>query len=126
MALGLGIDLDDPNDDIAAIARIGIRDDNPDRVVRECKHLLVQLGSRGIPAQMLGLPAAGSKYVSCKAHRYRSGGLMLDTVYEHFKSSRCDGCPDREPHAEDWKWTRAYQKDEEMAAERDGFGPPRW
>ena len=126
MAHGLGIDLDDPNDEIATIVRIGIRDNNPDRVVRECKHILVQLGARGIPAQMFGLPTAGSKYVSCKKHRYRSGGLDLDRLYEHFKSQHCDGCPDREPHPAEWKWTHAYQKDEETAAERNGFGPPIW
>ena len=122
MAHGLGLDLDDPKDKLAEIVRIGIRDINPDRVVRQCKQLLVQLGSHGIPAQMLGLPTAGTKYVSCKKHRYRTGGLSLNQIYDHFRSSHCDKCIDRDPQPADWKWTREYQRDEETAAVRMGSG----
>jgi len=119
MAHGLGIDLDDPDDRIASVARIGLRDANPERVLRDCQHLVVQLGSRGVPAQMLGLPTAGSKDLACRKHGYRTSALSLDDLYGFFRSSHCDGCPDREPHPPDWKWTPAWQQDQEQRWERD-------
>jgi hypothetical protein len=119
MSHGLGINIDDPNDSYARIVRIGLRDANPERVLRDCKQLVVQLGSSGIPAQMLGLPTAGSKYIACRKHGYRSSGFSLDDLYAFFKASHCDSCPDRAEHPQDWKWTRAWQIAQEQGYEQD-------
>lgn len=119
MAHGLGIDLDDPNDRIADIVQVGLRDANPERVVRDCAHLVVQLGSSGVPAQMLGLPTAGFKNIGCRKHGYRSSGFSLDDLYGFFKSRHCDECPDRDPHPLDWKWTHAWQRDQELGWQQD-------
>jgi hypothetical protein len=115
MARGLGVDLDDPNDEIAHIVRIGIADINPERVVRQCEHIGVRLGSSGIPAEMLGLPTAGSKYVRCRKHGYQVYGLELDSIYAFFRSSYCDSCGDRSKRAEHWNWSHDWQRSQELA-----------
>ncbi len=119
MAHGLGINIDDPNDEIAGIVRVGLQDANPERVLRDCKHLVVQLGAVGVPAQMLGLPTAGFKDIACRKHGYRSSGFSLDQLYGFFQSSHCDGCPDRDAHPPGWKWTRAWQEEQELGWEQD-------
>jgi len=73
----------------------------------------------GIPAQMLGLPTAGSKYIACRKHAYRSSGFNLDDLYAFFKAEHCDSCLDREDHPQDWKWTRAWQMAQEQGYEQD-------
>ena len=110
MARGLGVNLDDPNDSTAQVLRIGIKDYNPERVLRECQHLYVRPGPHGIPAQMMGLPTAGSKEICCTKHHYRTSALSLDVGYEFFKSSHCARCDDLSPHPPGWKWSRIYQK----------------
>jgi Domain of unknown function (DUF4365) len=110
MARGLGVDIDDPNDDIAQVLRVGIRDHNPERVLRECRYLYVRLGSYGIPAQMMGLPTAGSKEICCTRHNYRTGAFSLDAGYAFFKVSHCARCSDCSPHPSEWKWSLSYQE----------------
>lgn len=112
MAAGLGIDLDDPHDRSAQIVNIGLKDLNPERVLKNCRHIFVSLGSSGLPAQMLGLPTAGSKWIHCTKHGHGMMGLSLDGTYESFRSQHCEGCADCEPHAPDWAWTREWQQEQ--------------
>ena len=50
MATALGIDLSDPKDPIARIVRIGIADLDPSRVLKNCEHIFISLGPRGLPS----------------------------------------------------------------------------
>jgi hypothetical protein len=119
MAAGLGVNVDDPDDEIAGIVRIGLADLNPERVLKNCEFLFVSLGSYGIPAQMLGLPTAGSKWIHCTRHGVSMMGLSLDETYRHFKKSHCDGCEDCKPHPSGWKWSREWQQSQDkIHAER--------
>lgn len=109
MAEGLGINLDDPDDEIANIVRIGINDLNPERVLQNCQHLFVRLEGGGIPAEMLRLPTAGFKTVFCTLHGGGVSALELDNAYKSQHSERCESCTDRNPHPEGWRWSREWQ-----------------
>jgi hypothetical protein len=113
IARAQGIDLDHPTDRIAQVVRIGLRDRNPERVLRQCIHLQVRLGSSGIPAQMLGLPTAGSKALHCVKHGFCISGLALDDTYRTFEMFYCRKCTDGQPQPADWKWTPQWQREQE-------------
>jgi hypothetical protein len=117
MAMSLGINLDDPMDEIANVVRIGLRDLDPTRVLKTCRHLFLTLGSRGIPAVMLGLPTAGSKTLWCTLHNHGIGGMVLDRLHKSMLNEHCSNCIDRDPHPEGWTWTRAWQ-----AKQHERFG----
>lgn len=113
IARGLGINIDDPEDDIAQVIRIGLQDANPGRVVRNCENLFVRIEFCGIPAQMVGLPTAGFKSVCCTLHHHRVGALSLDDAYSSFHKSHCESCPDKCERAVDWSWTLKWQEQQE-------------
>lgn len=108
-----GIDLQDENDEIAKIVRIGLRDRNPERVLKFCRHLHVATGSYGIPGEMLGLPTAGSKFLFCDLANMGVYGLELDRLLEDIQGRYCAQCKSREPHLPEWKWSRQWQQDQE-------------
>lgn len=112
MAQAMGINLDDPNDQIAQIVRIGLQDLNPERVLKNCRNLFVYVGHYGIPAQMLGLHSAGSKYLRCLKKDVAIGGLSLDGIWETMSQQNCSKCEHKEPWPDDWKWTRSWQTKE--------------
>lgn len=111
MAGRLGIDLSDSRDPIASIVRVGLKDLDPTRVLRRCKHLYVKLNGPGIPGQMLGLPTAGSKRLGCDVKRLEIGNQSLDRAYETLKRSHCDNCSVGSPMPPDWRWSREWQRD---------------
>jgi len=120
-AAGLGIDLNDPNDRIAEVIRVGLEDLDPTRVARQCRHIHLRHGSYGVPAEMLGLPTAGSKSIICLKHGHSLQGLKLDAVYEMFSRTmpwdkdgvKCDKCPDVSPHPADWTWSDEWGEKQE-------------
>ena len=112
IARGLGVDIDDPNDDIAYIIRVGIADANPERVLRHCQRLHVSIDSYGIPAEMMGLPTAGSKSLHCIKHGCRMTGVSLDRLSEMFQRLNCATCPDLMPHDPQWTWSDSWQREQ--------------
>jgi hypothetical protein len=111
-ARAMGVNLDDPKDELAQIINVGLADLNPERVLRRCKHLFVYLGHRGIPAEMLQLPTAGSKYLRCLKKNVVLCGLSLDQIYESMNLQHCKGCEHVDPWPDDWKWTRSWDRAE--------------
>jgi len=112
MAQAMGINLNNPNDTIAQIVKIGLQDLNPERVLKNCKHLFVYVGHYGIPAEMLKLNTAGSKYLRCLKKEVAIGGQSLDRIYDSLKGEYCKDCEYVEPWPNNWKWTRSWQKTE--------------
>jgi hypothetical protein len=112
MAKAMGIDIDNPNDKIAQVVKIGLQDLNPERVLKNCKHLFVYVGHYGIPAEMLKLYTAGSKYLRCLKKDVAFGGLSLDGIYGLMSKKCCLDCKDKEPWPDNWKWTRSWQNGE--------------
>ena len=121
MAQAMGVNLDDPNDRIAQIVNIGLKDLNPERVLKNCKHLFVYIGHYGIPAKMLKLYTAGSKYLRCVKKDVAIGGQSLDGLYDSMKHDYCSGCKDVDPWPDDWKWTRSWQNKESTKEVHEKF-----
>lgn len=120
-AAALGIDLSDPDDQMAEVVRIGLEDLDPTRVAYRCRHIHLRHGPRGLPAEMLGLPTAGFKSVHCLKHGHSMEGLKLDAVYDLFsrtmpwdkKGVKCDMCPDVSPHPAGWAWSEEWGAEQE-------------
>jgi len=106
-----GVDLSDESDEIAQMINLGIRDKNPERVLRFCQHLYWIVTSYGIPGEMFGLPTAGGKLLYCDVIGRATGGMSLDGIFEVFKQQHCKNCPNRLPHPETWRWTRQWQRE---------------
>jgi len=119
MAQSMGINLDDPDDDIAQIVNIGLTDLDPTRVLKNCNKLYITLASGGLPARVLFLPTAGFKTLYCTLHKYGIASMSLDGAYKSFKEEHCSKCKDKCPHPNKWKWTRPWQqKQHELHKER--------
>lgn len=112
MAAGLRIDLSDRDDPIAERVRIGIADLDPSRVLKDCQHIFLSFGQRGMLADWLRLPTAGNKIVHCDLHRYAIEGLDLDGTYAVFKETYCRKCLDGSPRAESWEYSEKWQQEE--------------
>src|ERR1051325_5939730 len=105
MAAGLGIDLSDRSDADAALIRLGIRDLNPERVLRACEHLDARLGRyTNTVAEAMRLPTAGTKVMQCNLHRHALEGLSLDRLSKEFQRRFCDSCADKSPRPASWIW----------------------
>lgn len=109
LAEAAGIDLEKDEDKIANIVRIGLKDRNPERVLKNCSHLEIAVGSYGVPGEMLGLPSAGSKFLFCK-YGGAIRALSLDYLYESFKRDYCMNCKYHNPMPKNWKWSLKWQK----------------
>jgi hypothetical protein len=115
-AAALGINLNDPHNAIAQIVIIGLEDLDPTRVAKNCQHIHVMTTSRGIPAEMLSLPTAGSKRIVCLKHGHSVENLRLDAAYKWFVQFlprdkdviRCENCPNKAPHPDGWEWTQDW------------------
>jgi len=118
-AKALGMNVDDPEDEMGKVIQQGLLDYNPERILKNCKHLLVfPSGAQGIPARMVGLPTAAMKWIYCLENGHAMGGWSLDDIYicpikEHgFKEQFCEGCQSKEPRDETWKWSSKWQNAE--------------
>jgi hypothetical protein len=115
MASATGLDLDDESDPFAQMARLGIEDMNPERVLRNCRHLFVCTDSYGLVREALGLPTAGMKWINCTKHGHSLGHLSLDGAYGVFHQDYCSKCPDACPHPTDWRWSHEWQQQQDQA-----------
>jgi hypothetical protein len=112
MASALGIDTTDPGDEIAQLVRLGIKDMDPSRILRNCEHLFITLGARGLVADWLGLQTMGEKIIHCPLHNFSTPGWSLDGTYDHFRRQYCDECPDATPRAPGWEHNDEFQQAE--------------
>lgn len=112
----MGFKIDDPNDEVGNIIRQGLEDYNPERVIKDCEHLLMFASrSLGIPALTVGLYSASMKFLVCQKKNHILGGWKLDDIYSFainggFKEMYCKGCGDCKPRSDDWRWTRTWQE----------------
>lgn len=114
----LGFDYDDPENEFGQIIKQGLEDYNPERVLKDCEHLLVFYSSAlGIPAKIVGLPSATMKIIHCVEYKHTGGGWGLDIAYQGisnipdlgFKNEYCINCDKCKPRADDWKWSSRWQ-----------------
>jgi hypothetical protein len=106
MATERGVDISDENSPLVKALRVGVRDDNFDRVLRECEHLIISYGAIGPNAllinELFNMRTACSKVVSCKLHNLHVEGRDLDSAYADFKKAHCSTCPDQKARPEGW------------------------
>lgn len=124
-ARALGFNYDDPENEMGQIIKQGLKDYNPERVIKDCESLIVFPSSaQGIPARMLGLPSAAMKWVHCIKMGYAIGGWDLDNIYKSpidefcFESQYCRNCEYKKPRPSDWHWNSKWQN-EEMQKHKD-------
>lgn len=105
----LGYDLDNKDDSASTVVNIGLKDRNPERVLKNCSNLELTFGPGGIPSKELKLPSAGGKFLFCK---YGEGtfGADLDFLYGSFEEC-CKNCKYKNPMPDDWNWSYKWQED---------------
>lgn len=114
-----GIDLNSDNPFSFAL-RIGLKDRNPERIIKNCSNIELVITSQGRPAKIYKLPSAGFKLLFCK---YKDNayieGFILDNIYKDFKKDFCSNCDHCSPQPTDWKWSYEWQieKDSHMSKE---------
>lgn len=118
-AKALGFNYDDPKDEMGQIIKQGLKDYNPERVIKDCENLIVFPSSaQGIPARMLGLPSAAMKWVHCIKMGHAMGGWDLDNIYKSpieefgFENQYCRSCEHKNPRPSDWNWNSKWQNEE--------------
>jgi hypothetical protein len=116
-ATGLGIDMTNPDDPIVKLIRMGIRDANPERVIKHCEHAFLTIGGVVLLpiaslAQTLQLPSMQSKIIHCDLHDYAVEGATLDSACVEFKKKYCDTCKDIKPRPADWEYSDEWQSQE--------------
>lgn len=105
-----GIDVDG-NDEFAELARVGLKDRNPERVLRHCEHLYVEIVTYGPIWDMVGLTTTGQKLLFCEK-KGSIVGWRLDEVFERLKTTYCSGCSFHSPRPPEWKWTYRWQREQ--------------
>jgi len=109
MATARGVDISDESSPLVRALRIAVRDDTPDRVLKECEHLLVSYGAIGPLAlsvnALFNMKTACSKVVHCTLHNFHFEGKDLDSSYEAFKAMHCNNCTDQKPRLESWTFS---------------------
>jgi len=105
-----GLDINNPKDEMGQIIAQGIKDYNPERVLKNCEHLLVfPDGPLGLPAQMIGLTTAGPKSVYCLKTKASISGWDLNGTYSFFRSENCKNCKYKKERPNEWKWDSQWQ-----------------
>jgi hypothetical protein len=106
MATVRGVDISDENSPLVKALRIAVKDDNFDRVLKECEHLVISYGAIGPNAllinEMFNMKTGCFKVVNCKLHNFHVEGRDLDSAYTEFKKTHCSICPDQNPRPQGW------------------------
>jgi hypothetical protein len=111
MAPAVGIDLANETVAFVQALKIAAKDNNPERVLSCCEHIIESQGATGPIARRIqsrfNTAMASSKVVHCTLHGFHVEGRELDTAHAEFKQKHCDVCPDRKPRPESWRYTEA-------------------
>jgi len=107
-----GIDING-NDELARLARIGLRDRNPERILKHCNHLYVDVVTYGPIWNMVGLTTTGTKLLYCEQKECFDEGRRLDDILVGFKREHCSDCVHHSPRPKEWKWTYRWQRERE-------------
>ena len=110
VAKDLGFDIDTPKDRQDIAVSIGIKDLNPERVLKYCHYMAVDQLTTSFLGQMTGIPTIGQKRLSCVKYGYAMEGFDLDYVFDGFKKEFCERCPSRKPRDASWKWSFEWEK----------------
>ncbi|MGD0071664.1 MAG: DUF4365 domain-containing protein [Candidatus Bathyarchaeia archaeon] len=107
-----GIDINS-NDEFAELARIGLRDRNPERILRYCENLHTEIVNYGPIWDMVALSSTGTKILFCEKKNISLFGMQLDELLGKIKTY-CVNCPDLSPRDEHWKWSHKWHKERQQ------------
>lgn len=107
-----GINLNS-DDELAQLARIGLKDRNPERILKYCEHLHVEILNYGRIWDMVALPSTGTKILHCEKTGKSIIGRELDHLLAGMKEEDCVGCKYHSPRPVDWKWNREWHRKRE-------------
>ena len=126
MAGSFGIDAEHGHDEPAELVRLGLKDLNPERVLRFCEHLFVSYGQQHALSVQLQMPSSAEKRLRCLLHGWHIGSMSLDVLGNAARTDLCVGCKDGKPMPDDWKWSRPWQQemDRRVAESRRLGGRP--
>jgi hypothetical protein len=86
-----------------SLIELAIKDDDPTRVLIDCKHKTVMKHPARDPTlERLALERANPKIIGCTLHRYYLAGRELDNIAPAFQKKYCSACPDRVSHPAGW------------------------
>ena len=116
MAKNLGMDPDDPENELGRIVDTGLKNYDPTCIIKNCENLFAYYRAGGIVAKSLRMHSAGGMHrLICLKHRYAMGtGYLLTQLYNNvngpdfgysFKQQCCDKCLDRKPRPDNWSWS---------------------
>jgi hypothetical protein len=105
-----GIDLNS-EDELAQLAKIGIRDRNPERVLKYCESLYTEIINYGPIWDSVALPSTGTKILFCDKKGRVIVGRELDRLLEEMHREFCKECTDHKPRPADWKWTHKWHRE---------------
>ncbi len=105
-----GIDING-NDEMAMLARIGLKDRNPERILRYCENLHTEIVNYGPIWNMVALKTTGTKLLFCENKEKFLVGNKLDDILNEFKKENCSGCNSHSPRPKNWKWTYRWQRE---------------
>lgn len=108
-----GIDVNGDGE-LSGLARIGLKDRNPERVLKHCEHLHVEVVNYGPVWDMVGLPTTGTKLLYCDLKDTFLTGWTLDGIFHEFEGTYCSKCNSCSPRAADWKWSYRWQREREQ------------
>jgi len=108
-----GIDINE-DDELSRLARQGLKDRNPERVLKHCKNLHVEVVNYGRIWDMVGLPTTGRKLLYCELKDCFLAGWSLDETLREFKETYCNKCDSCSPRPTDWRWTYRWQREREQ------------
>ena len=104
-----GIDFDS-DDELARMAKIGLKDRNPERILKYCEHLYTEVVIYGPIWEMVGLPTTGMKILFCEKKGVSVMGYELDALLDDMKKDCCSPCKDLCPIPSEWKWTHEWHR----------------
>lgn len=107
-----GIDIKG-DDKLAEMARIGLKDRNPERILKHCEYLYTEIVTYGPIWDMVALPETGLKILHCSKKGHSIMGHSLDELLEQFKKEYCRDCEHHSPRQDEWKWTRKWHRERE-------------
>ena len=98
------------SDYIAEIARLGLKDRNPERVLKHCQYLHTEIISWSPTWESFGLFSTGMKILFCEKKGIPIFDFELDVALEEIKTWFCSSCNSHCPRPTDWKWSHEWHR----------------
>lgn len=90
----------DKESDLYFYYDIGIKDINPERILKKCKHLEISYNHRNFIVDNFNMPSAGRKEIKCTVVERSILSVQIDDGYESFSQMFCSKCKEKKERIE--------------------------